>query len=507
MSSLDIFGTPVAISLVRPVPLKYEKLGSTVVSDWMMAVLKTTATLKLPPTIASRFFYLCSVCMYDAFRVVYSAWPLVDMMKDLESFSYSLQPVDHDMWIELALHDALIEIFSHLKYPLKELENISRQHASIYRKIYKVIYSPNIADIRHDWRKRVRAYLVKRADDHSKIASVFAPPTEFPNPNSTISTDMDVALTQDLNTLENPSQWCRLDVASTPIQRTVQKYLTPQWGDVKGTLPKTAQDRLLNLIRTHYYPSSETHDQEILDVLEKCQNLTKKDKVSAEFWAGGPGTCTPPGFWMYFARCCSRTKNIDLAQEVLLYYRMATSLFEVGILAWKLKRTYLQERPIQAIRKIRPEMDVQLYDGRTVSNKQWLPYQESNFVTPPFPDFVSGHSSFSSIGARVLTDFFKTNIIPTSQQLTTEHMYLLSPMLRTMDPTCDLCSIHVYPKKSSIQPSFPDTGILMSWVTWDEMAEDAGKSRIYGGIHYESSNQGGLALGRNLYNLLFPSST
>ena len=51
----------------------------------------------------------------------------------------------------------------------------------------------------------------------------------------------------------------------------------------------------------------------------------------------------------------------------------------------------------------------------------------------------------------------------------------------------------------------PQTGLCLEWTTWDQMAEDAGKSRIYGGIHYESSNQGGLSLGRNLapyfYNL------
>ena len=34
-----------------------------------------------------------------------------------------------------------------------------------------------------------------------------------------------------------------------------------------------------------------------------------------------------------------------------------------------------------------------------------MPYQAPNVVTPPFPEYVSGHSTFSAAGAYILTQF------------------------------------------------------------------------------------------------------
>ena len=35
----------------------------------------------------------------------------------------------------------------------------------------------------------------------------------------------------------------------------------------------------------------------------------------------------------------------------------------------------------------------------------WQPYQASTVVTPPFPEYISGHSIFSAAGAEILKRF------------------------------------------------------------------------------------------------------
>ena len=51
-----------------------------------------------------------------------------------------------------------------------------------------------------------------------------------------------------------------------------------------------------------------------------------------------------------------------------------------------------------------------------------------------------------------------------------------------------LTDIIVLPDSSNIEPNVPHEYVLLNFKTWDELSESAGVSRIYGGIHYPSSN-------------------
>lgn len=484
-----------------PHRIRYETLVQGNTSVWMKGVLRTVARLSLPPTVASRLYFLCASTMMESLRILIPSMSSVDKYVDMPPFPFTIDAVESDVWVEMSTYDALYEILLSMRLSTVELDATLSIQRRLYRRIHDMLRKNPSFPIRTAWRERVRAYIVLRSRDGSMTASTFQPSDAYPNAALFIVTDPSQASTQDLTTvLRQPDEWCALEIGSRR-----QTYLTPQWGDVEGLLSPTDAKQLADVIGQTFFPDEETHRQEVLDLLAMVENLTPQQKMSAEFWAGGSNTVTPPGFWMYFAICCVQLKNVGRKEEIQLLYRMSASLFQVGILAWRLKRTYLQRRPIQAIRQLRPERMVKMFDGTEVSNMVWLPYQTSNFVTPPFPDFVSGHSSFSSIGARVLTDFFGTNIIPTTERLSSNEMYLLSPVLSLTDPTCDLCSLVVYPKQSQIQMSFPPTGVNLRWSTWEDMAVDAGQSRLFGGIHYESSNQAGQALGRRLYDVMWKS--
>jgi hypothetical protein len=51
---------------------------------------------------------------------------------------------------------------------------------------------------------------------------------------------------------------------------------------------------------------------------------------------------------------------------------------------------------------------------------------------------------------------------------------------------------------SSFDTNVPNKAITLTYHSWDDMALEAGISRIYGGIHYDSSNYAGYLVGNKI---------
>src|SRR5207237_3179839 len=49
---------------------------------------------------------------------------------------------------------------------------------------------------------------------------------------------------------------------------------------------------------------------------------------------------------------------------------------------------------------------------RWIGAADWLPYQKRTFVTPAFPGYISGHSTFSRAAAEVLAAITGTEFFP-----------------------------------------------------------------------------------------------
>jgi hypothetical protein len=107
-----------------------------------------------------------------------------------------------------------------------------------------------------------------------------------------------------------------------------------------------------------------------------------------------------------------------------------------------------------------------------IAGEAWLPYQPLGFPTPPFPEHVSGHSTFSAAAAEVLRRFTGSDAFGGSYTRPA-HSMLLEPLL-------------------------PSRDLTLRWATFSEAAEQAGLSRIYGGIHFDNANTAGLDLGRKV---------
>ena len=123
---------------------------------------------------------------------------------------------------------------------------------------------------------------------------------------------------------------------------------------------------------------------------------------------------------------------------------------DAAICAWDAKYYFHNWRPVTAIRMA----DL---DGNTNTEPDltW-----SSFIgTPPFPDYVSGHSTFSGSAATVLAMFYGTDDIS-------------------------------FTTGSDFMP-----GVTRSFTSFSAAATEAMNSRLYGGIHYRFANEDGLTAG------------
>lgn len=508
--SFKIFNSKVNITINRPPqppqlpqpPTDYNNILKNSISEWIIAILKTGANNNITPTKGSRFYFLTSSILLDSYNVLNGT--SFDMFSQLPQLHIHIHPTQRDVWIELCAYNGLKLLLESYNYNIEHLDTVKSNHISLYPSIYKQMskHTDNLSV----WLQRVSEYIILRNSDGSNNAN--EPSSNYPNyPNY-----IEVSQPQDFSGFIDETKWTPLHITHNN-KNINQSYLTPLWGDVQGVINSSIGDELKNNIINNFFPSSDLHSNEIMNVLNTSINLTVENKMSAEFWSGGPGTVTPPGLWILIATYFSRHHEINIISELTLYKRITAGLFQASILCWGIKRQMLQERPIQAIRRL-VNKDVNNWSSNdTINTNIWMPYQELSFVTPPFPDFVSGHSTFSGVASKILINFFQSSEIPNGKiTLSQNIMSIISPnFINKCDDECNISNILIYPQTSFIQTdisdviTMPPTGVCLIWKSLDEMAEDAGKSRVYGGIHYESSNQGGLALGRNLakyfYNL------
>ncbi len=184
-------------------------------------------------------------------------------------------------------------------------------------------------------------------------------------------------------------------------------------------------------------------------------NRTAEQTLIARFWSDFSYTVTPPGHWNQFAQNISTNFGLSLAQNARLFALLNIAMADAGIACWDAKYEYNSWRPITAIQ----EADL---DGNpdTVADPNWLPL----LTTPSFPEYVSGHSTFSGAASTALALFLGSNNVP-------------------------------FTVGSDALP-----GVTRSYSSLSGAAEEIGLSRIYGGIHFLSADLDGLATGRAIGN-------
>src|SRR5205814_1005123 len=109
----------------------------------------------------------------------------------------------------------------------------------------------------------------------------------------------------------------------------------------------------------------------------------------------GAGTETPPGHWNSIAQIIAAGQGNTLEENARLFALLNITMADAAICAWDAKYTFHFWRPVTAIAFVEPLLN-------------WASF----IVTPPFPDYVSGHSTFSGAAATVLPFFYDTEDLP-----------------------------------------------------------------------------------------------
>jgi hypothetical protein len=183
--------------------------------------------------------------------------------------------------------------------------------------------------------------------------------------------------------------------------------------------------------------------RQAMEVMDAVKNLTQEHKDIARFWSDDPMLSpTPPGHWMWIAMQIFEKENCDLEKSVEVLARLGIAISDGFIACWKSKFEYDLVRPVSYIRR--------------VIDKTWEPL----LITPPFPEYPSGHSTQSGAAATALAKDFGENFAFTD-------------------------ATHV---RDGLAPR--------SFKSFWEAAQEAAISRLYGGIHFREAIDRGLEQGK-----------
>lgn len=459
------------------------------ISDWMELLLSKVASGNLGPTVTTRWLFLAANMVYNSYQFVTSGKLPVDISY-WQSYEKGrlIEGVENipglESWMEIACQYFFpILIRDWMGQPLTsaEVDVLKAKHVPL---------RPIATDSMSALQSLLYTYMINRDADGWRDTFNFS--GTLPNGVNVIYADNTVD--QNLSDiLPAPTKWTPLSLGGK-----TKKYLTPEWGTANKGILSDAKFAELLAAANELYPSDQQYLNEMQEVSDVTANLTPQQKMIAEYWAGGPSSVTPPGMWMVMMDVVIRSNGLTLYQEIKNYVVLASGLYQSGICAWRLKRDHMQARPVQMIREMKYMSPIHQSWNDKVLGQYWLPYQTADFVTPPFPDFVSGHSTFSMSSAKLFCCLLQSDqIVLKNPMITLPIINKFSPILEDNTVNFSINSVFLLPKCSEVQPGVePITGVSLGWSTWTDMAQSSGRSRIYGGIHVESSNQAGLYLGR-----------
>ena len=380
---------------------------------WNNLLLDSVRAELTPPPIASRKMAITHIAIYDAVNsIVQNHEPYI---------FFTPAPIDLPLnaAIAQAAHDTLSALFPLFNYD-------TELHATLDL----IPDSPQKTAAMQLGREAALAILAHRAGDPSGTVASGSPP----------------ALA--------PGVW-------RPTPPANASYLLPGW----AAMPPFAmlvpdQFRRPGPPRLQSGEYSKSFNR-VKSIGHKLSTVRTADQTQiAFFWADGPGTATPPGHWNVIAQTVASQFELSSVENAHLFALLNITLADAAIVAWDMKFEYYFWRPITAIREAN-------LDGnhKTQQESTWEPL----INTPPFPGYVSGHSTFSGSAAALLKRYFGTDKVAFST-------------------TTDSLPLH---------------GVYRSFPSFSAAADEAGQSRIYGGIHFDFDDKDGQQAGQHLADYVF----
>jgi hypothetical protein len=439
-------------SVGRPQPARAAD-GDNLVLIWNDQTLEAIRKLPPAPTVAARALAIVHTAIYDAWAAYDSMAVGTRLGAKLRQPEAERTQANKDKAVSFAAYLALVDLFPARQQvfaqQMTDLGYVTDGSDTSSAATAGTVAGQAVVDFRHT--------------DGSNQLNGYADTSGYTPVNS-----WDQVL--------SPDHWQPLCVPLPPPGTTdclaQQKFATPHWRNVTP-FALTSADQF----RPDHGPAvtvlkgkpSDAFVKEVDQQLKYSAGLTDTQKVIAQYWEDPPGSETPPGHWNLFAQWVSRRDHHRLDTDAKVFMALNNALLDASITAWDAKRQWNSVRPITAVRWLKQGQWIQAWGGpyqgtKTIRGEDWLPYQRANFVTPSFPEYLSGHSTFSAAAALLLksatgSDTFGMSVtIPAGSS--------------TVEPRTDT------------QPGVPAAPVTLSWKSFTAAADQAGISREYGGIHF-----------------------
>jgi hypothetical protein len=491
--------------------------GLSIAAQWNELALAGVRDTGARPTVTTWQLFIASAAMYDALS-----------MYSEDSTPYALpaserQPVtehttdNREAAVSQAAYQALIRL-----YP--EFESSNGYFRTYLNQLGYEALSSDDGTAAGTGFSAADAVFTKRSNDGSNFQNDFAPVNSerFPEPYVPVNSPDPISEIGIFGDDFDPNRWQPLRVPNGTLLNEDelavvddlnldsfgdQQFLTPHWGAVTPfALADSAQFRptappLVGSFEPYEDANGivSTNDaayrSQVAEVLQESETLTDRKKVIAEFWADGPRTESPPGHWNQLAHGVIERDEMNLTESVHLFFTLNGALLDAGIATWEAKRFYDYIRPASAIRWLFQGTEVLAWGGpnrgtELIPAEQWQPYQSITFVTPPFPEYVSGHSTFSRASAEVLTAITGSETFYDGETTTIQDV--------NSDGIPDVFGEHIATAGSFFIEEGPADDVVLQWDTYRDAADEAGISRLFGGIHIQDGDLRGRVLGEQV---------
>jgi hypothetical protein len=376
-----------------------------VVLDWNIVTLKTTAAAPFNPPLESRNVAIVHAAMFDAVNSI---------VRDFQPYAVRFRApggASPDAAAVAAAHFALVQLYPDQRTALDAAYAGSLGLIPDGRRKADGIAVGEAVALR---------ILTQRASDGAAAA-----------------------ITAQYTPGNGPGSWI-------PTPPAFLSALDPGWGSVRpflmeeGSQFRPGPPPALNSRRY-------TRDFDEIEEIGSSTSATRTQEETdlARFWIA-----TGPQNWNPAARQVAIARDLTLSENARAFALLSLAGADAFIASWDAKFAYNQWRPVTAIRAADSDDNPD-----TREDPSWTPL----LVTPPFPDYIAGHTTYGGAAEKVL-----------------EHVFGKHPRIAI----------------TLTSPTAP--GVIETFTTFREIADSVVDARVLGGIHWRTSSVRGREVGEEI---------